>query len=627
MSAAPAVAVRTVALVGNPNAGKTALFNALTGLHQKVANYPGVTIERKQGTVQFAGTRLDLIDLPGTYSLEPVSPDERVTVDVLSGKIVGTAVPDLVVAVVDATAIARGLFLVTQLLDRSIPVVVALTMSDLATARGMRIDIEALSRALGVPAIAIATPKRVGLPALLAAMVEMAPRVPSQLTWTATVQAADPVLADAVARYAAIDAIVAEAVSGGADRANAPIDRVLLHPVLGFAIFLLIMGGLFATLFTVAAPLMDLCETLVSELGVRVSGWFPDGAAHSLVQDGIFGGVGAVLVFVPQIALLFLFLALLEDSGYLARAAFLMDRVLSKVGLHGRAFVPLLSGNACAIPGILATRTMSDSRDRLATILVLPFMSCSARLPVYALVVATVGASWMAWQQAALVTACYLLGIVAAVIAAWIGMKLRRSSATTPFLLELPAYRWPQPRQVLRSVWQGTAAFVTRAGTTIFFLAILIWAATTWPKPTIPDLTPAQEIEASLAGRLGRAIDPVLEPMGLDGTSGIGIIAAFAAREVFVSTLAIVHGTGEDGDLAATLQAERRPDGSPRWTLASGAALLVWFVLAMQCIATTAVVRRETGSWGWAIGQLVWMNVVAWLGAVATFQLLSRVLS
>ena len=627
MSAAPAVAVRTVALVGNPNAGKTALFNALTGLHQKVANYPGVTIERKQGTVQFAGTRLDLIDLPGTYSLEPVSPDERVTVDVLSGKIVGTAVPDLVVAVVDATAIARGLFLVTQLLDRSIPVVVALTMSDLATARGMRIDIEALSRALGVPAIAIATPKRVGLPALLAAMVEMAPRVPSQLTWTATVQAADPVLADAVARYAAIDAIVAEAVSGGADRANAPIDRVLLHPVLGFAIFLLIMGGLFATLFTVAAPLMDLCETLVSELGVRVSGWFPDGAAHSLVQDGIFGGVGAVLVFVPQIALLFLFLALLEDSGYLARAAFLMDRVLSKVGLHGRAFVPLLSGNACAIPGILATRTMSDSRDRLATILVLPFMSCSARLPVYALVVATVGASWMAWQQAALVTACYLLGIVAAVIAAWIGMKLRRSSATTPFLLELPAYRWPQPLQVLRSVWQGTAAFVTRAGTTIFFLAILIWAATTWPKPTIPDPTPAQEIEASLAGRLGRAIDPVLEPMGLDGTSGIGIIAAFAAREVFVSTLAIVHGTGEDGDLAATLQAERRPDGSPRWTLASGAALLVWFVLAMQCIATTAVVRRETGSWGWAIGQLVWMNVVAWLGAVATFQLLSRVLS
>ena len=626
MSAAPAVAVRTVALVGNPNAGKTALFNALTGLHQKVANYPGVTIERKQGTVQFAGTRLDLIDLPGTYSLEPVSPDERVTVDVLSGKIVGTAVPDLVVAVVDATAIARGLFLVTQLLDRSIPVVVALTMSDLATARGMRIDIEALSRALGVPAIAIATPKRVGLPALLAAMVEMAPRVPSQLTWTATVQAADPVLADAVARYAAIDAIVAEAVSGGADRANAPIDRVLLHPVLGFAIFLLIMGGLFATLFTVAAPLMDLCETLVSELGVRVSGWFPDGAAHSLVQDGIFGGVGAVLVFVPQIALLFLFLALLEDSGYLARAAFLMDRVLSKVGLHGRAFVPLLSGNACAIPGILATRTMSDSRDRLATILVLPFMSCSARLPVYALVVATVGASWMAWQQAALVTACYLLGIVAAVIAAWIGMKLRRSSATTPFLLELPAYRWPQPLQVLRSVWQGTAAFVTRAGTTIFFLAILIWAATTWPKPTIPDPTPAQEIEASLAGRLGRAIDPVLEPMGLDGTSGIGIIAAFAAREVFVSTLAIVHGTGEDGDLAATLQAERRPDGSPRWTLASGAALLVWFVLAMQCIATTAVVRRETGSWGWAIGQLVWMNVVAWLGAVATFQLLSRVL-
>ena len=627
MSAAPAVAVRTVALVGNPNAGKTALFNALTGLHQKVANYPGVTIERKQGTVQFAGTRLDLIDLPGTYSLEPVSPDERVTVDVLSGKIVGTAVPDLVVAVVDATAIARGLFLVTQLLDRSIPVVVALTMSDLATARGMRIDIEALSRALGVPAIAIATPKRVGLPALLAAMVEMAPRVPSQLTWTATVQAADPVLADAVARYAAIDAIVAEAVSGGADRANAPIDRVLLHPVLGFAIFLLIMGGLFATLFTVAAPLMDLCETLVSELGVRVSGWFPDGAAHSLVQDGIFGGVGAVLVFVPQIALLFLFLALLEDSGYLARAAFLMDRVLSKVGLHGRAFVPLLSGNACAIPGILATRTMSDSRDRLATILVLPFMSCSARLPVYALVVATVGASWMAWQQAALVTACYLLGIVAAVIAAWIGMKLRRSSTTTPFLLELPAYRWPQPLQVLRSVWQGTAAFVTRAGTTIFFLAILIWAATTWPKPTIPDPTPAQEIEASLAGRLGRAIDPVLEPMGLDGTSGIGIIAAFAAREVFVSTLAIVHGTGEDGDLAATLQAERRPDGSPRWTLASGAALLVWFVLAMQCIATTAVVRRETGSWGWAIGQLVWMNVVAWLGAVATFQLLSRVLS
>jgi ferrous iron transport protein B len=623
---APLAAVRTAALIGNPNAGKTALFNALTGLHQKVANYPGVTVERKLGSARFAGTRIDLVDLPGTYSLVPISPDERVAVAVLDGTIPDTPAPEVVVAVVDATALARGLFLVTQLLDRGLPLVVALTMSDLAAARGMVIDHAALESALGVPVIALSAPRRQGVPALLAAMLEAVPRPPVMRPWTVPdgPAPADPVLADAAARYAVIDALVAHAVRGGDQSADPAIDRVLLHPVWGMAAFLVIMGGLFTALFVAASPLMDGCQEAVSWAGTHVAGWLPHGVLRDLVRDGIFGGVGSVLVFVPQIALLFLFLAVLEDSGYLARAAFLMDRLLAQVGLHGRSFVPMLSGHACAIPGILATRTMADSRDRLATILVMPYMSCSARLPVYALVVATIGGAWAAWQKAALVTGCYLLGIAAAATAAWIGLKLRGRGARTTFLLELPAYRLPQARQVLRSVWTGSAAFVTKAGTTIFALSILIWALTAWPRPSTPDPTPEQAIAASVAGRVGRALDPVLEPMGLDGASGIGLVAAFAAREVYVSTMAIVYGVDDEGGLPARLQAERRSDGSPRWSFASGAALLVFFVLAMQCVATTAVVRRETGGWRWPLAQLAWMNAVAWLAAVVTYQGLSR---
>ncbi len=660
----PPLAPMQIALAGNPNCGKTTLFNALTGLRQKVANYPGITVEKKTGrTLLPDDSQAEVLDLPGTYSLIATSPDEEVTAGILNGTWPGTKAPDRVVAVVDVCTLARGLFLVSQLLTLGRPLVIALTMVDIAQRRGLKIDHEALSTALGVPVVPIVAAQRTGLLALRAAVAEavVVPVPPSLAARLAEVtQSPDQPLADSTARYAWIDALLADGViSGVKTHPGSRLDTFLLHPVFGLLFFCAIMAGLFISLFTLAAPLMDACQQTITGLGAWVTTSMPNGDLKSLINDGLFAGAGSVVVFVPQIAVLFLFLAILEDSGYLARAAFLMDRPLRAVGLHGKSFIPLLSSFACAIPGIMATRTINSRRERLATILVAPFMSCSARLPVYALLIAAVFGHLPGWQQGLIMLGLYLLGIAAAALVAWLTTRFCADLGNAPFILEMPSYKLPDPREIARQVWRNALTFLTKAGTTIFALSIVIWALTTYPKPSATDIAAttsaftatwlpsaaadhataityataleqhlaSEALATSAAGHLGRAIEPVIAPLGFDWKIGIGLVGAFAAREVFVSTLGIVYAVGDSGEetggLQAAMRADRRPDGTPVWTTAVGFGVLVWFVLAMQCVSTTVIVRRETAGWTWPLIQLVGMNLLAWVVCFALHRVLA----
>lgn len=730
--AAPA-ALRTVALGGNPNCGKTTLFNALTGLRQKVANYPGITVEKKTGRCTLAdGQVIDVLDLPGTYSLVPSSPDEQVAMEVLRGLRPDTPPPDVIIAVVDASNLARNLYLVSQLMELRRPMVVALNMSDIAARRGQPVDAQMLARELGVPVVPVVGHKALGIDALKAALAQAA--VPALPTWTLPAQLAtavstvadalgslptdererfarrllaqensadlaavraDPAVsvalaattvdpaavmqADIEARYRWIDSIVTRVVAPGSFKPGCTltdkVDAVLVHPVLGLGIFGLIMAALFVTIFLVADPLMGACEDAITWLGALITNGMDGGTLKSLLADGVFAGVGGVVVFVPQIALLFLFLALLEDSGYLARAAFLMDKLLAKVGLHGRSFIPMLSSFACAIPGIMATRTIESPKERLATILVAPFMSCSARLPVYGLLIGaffgpamfagTAYEPWMGVIQGGIMLACYVLGILAAAGTAYACKIFLGKGAVTPFILELPTYKLPQLGEVARQVWSNTAKFLTKAGTIIFCLSIVLWAMAYFPRLpdakvlevanrvnatplVIPaDATPEQDeeirngraaeideavagaqLEYSVSGRIGHAIEPVIAPLGYDWKIGVGLIAAFAAREVFVSNLAVVYSVGDPEEdqtpLEDAIRADTYDDGKPVWTPVVAASLLVWFVLAMQCISTTAVVRRETGGWKWPLIQLGYMTALAYVCALITYQVGSR---
>jgi ferrous iron transport protein B len=728
-----------IALAGNPNAGKTTVFNGLTGLRQRVANYPGVTVERKSGTCALPdGSQAEVIDLPGAYSLVSTSPDEQVAMEVLRGQRSGTAAPNVVIAVLDAANLPRHLFLLSQLIDLGRPLVVALNCIDIAERRGIRVDVAALERALGVPVVPVVGHRRTGIDALRAAILKA--RVPTPQAWpwpeafvaetrtlpvrllvgdpagdlaaARTERATDlaaaqqrlaaagvePVQADIAARYQWADALIAATVTSDARRRTVSdrADAVLVHPVAGLGIFALIMALVFLTVFTVAGPLQDWCSErwawLVGQLVTRL----PDGLLASLVSGVLGDGVGAVVPFVPQIALLFICLGILEDSGYLARAAFLMDRLLSRLGLHGKSFVPLLTSFACAIPGILATRTITSVRERLATILVAPFMSCGARLPVYILIIDVLFAEQPGWVQALIFLGCYALGILAAVFTALLFRLVRRAEAASPFILELPTYKLPQPTQVLTATWLGVREFLVRAGTIIMALSVVLWglktfpqlpeaertavearAAAAWdaehppqppqpvapPEPAIieesapgtPTPSPTRltheptaaaedperaatidraiagaEIAHSAYGRLGHAIEPVIAPLGFDWKIGVGLVGAFAAREVFVATIGMVYGSGREeaedsASLHAAMRAERHPDGRAVWTPLTGAVLLIWFVLAMQCISTTVVVRRETGTWRWALAQLVYMNVLAWVTCLAVYQLGTRV--
>jgi ferrous iron transport protein B len=810
------VGTLTVALAGNPNSGKTTLFNALTGLRQKVANYPGVTVEKKTGRCKLNDGRwIDVIDLPGTYSLISRSLDEQVAMEVLRGLRKDTKPPDVVIVVVDASNLQRNLYLVSQLIELGRPLVVALNMMDVAERRGVRISPGILSQELGVPVVPIVGHKRRGIHELKDAILKAAvaplpdwslpdamryellvvggglaildshegsalhvpneghatvdnsaiapppsPEAADQSTdpsfkptppraWicndnvsrridryeaiaerlligdcatdlkeiaaskpVASLLSAsnsrlsalgiDPMQADIEAHYTWIDTVAGKVIGLAEDdepARNSPatqpgevlpyetpkprprnltekVDAILIHRVWGLLIFATIMGVLFISMFWLAQPIMDAIQSGVGALGDLITRHMTDGPIKSLITDGIFKGVGAVVVFVPQIGILFLFLAILEDSGYLARAAFLMDRLLSKVGLHGKSFIPLLSSFACAIPGIMATRTIENRKDRLATILVAPFMSCSARLPVYTLLIGTCFAAYGALTQAGMMLGLYALGILAAAGTAFVFKRTMTKGSATSFILELPSYKLPQVSQIARQVFINTRAFLTKAGTTIFCLSVILWAMAYYPRlpaeqsNKIPQLVhrgiavgvlpitghrtgggdyvtraegeaieremvtqriAAAQSEYSISGRLGHLMEPALRPLGFDWKIGIGLVSAFAAREVFVSSMGIVYSVGDidpDKTGTASLQDAMRADhytsgphaGHPVWTPLVAISLLVWFVLAMQCMSTIAIVRRETGGWGWPLFMLAYMNVLAYVACLIVFQ-------
>ena len=647
-----------IALAGNPNAGKTTLFNALTGMKQKVANFPGVTVERKEGVWKFDENQARLIDLPGLYSLDATSLDEQIARDVLTGKVDGLSKPDAIIAVVDATNLERNLYLVTQLFEYKIPVVVALTMVDVFEKQKHEIDTKKLSKMLGVPVVSITASSGRGIEELaekVSQVVNSESKISNDLS-----ENDETDNAKIFARYNFISDAVQESVKHN-DLAehnfSEKIDRVLTHKFFGLVILIGILLLVFQTIFSWAELPMNLLESGFGALGEFAKSHLPEGILADLITDGIIAGVGGVLVFLPQILLLFLFISILEDTGYMARAAFLLDKLMSKVGLHGKAFLPLMSSFACAIPGIMAARTIENPKDRLATILIAPFMSCSARLPVYTLMIATFFAGQKVFGfvsvGAVLMLAMYALGTIVAIIAAFILKKTVLKSETPPFVMELPPYRMPNFRTVFQNMFTRAGLFVKRAGTVILAISIVLWALTYFPRP-IETATPEQEaakfekvvescgceleaakkieeekqslaLQNSYAGQLGHAIEPVIAPLGFDWKIGIALISSFAAREVLVSTLSIIYNVGKDSEadsetLTSAIRDAKRADGTPVWTPLTAITLMVFFVLAMQCMSTIAIVRRETNSWKWTMFMVGYMTILAYVAAFITYQ-------
>ncbi|MFC4993467.1 ferrous iron transport protein B [Rubritalea tangerina] len=621
----------TVALVGNPNAGKTTLFNALTGENQKVGNYSGVTVSRKSGSFRSPqGRKIDLIDLPGCYSLSPQSPDEKVTHDVLSGQQENEQRPDITVCVLDASALERHLQLAMEVIELGHPVVVALNMVDLAESRGIHLDPTILSEELGVPVVPIQANKNKGIVELKQALRHPFPSV-APPKWKTTGSDQE--------RLAARTAFIKEVCGEAARRENDgtltltdKIDSFLLHPFTGWVALIGIMLGIFWTIFSLSSYPMDFIDETFGSLGEWTTTQLPDGDFNNLIVDGVIAGIGGTVIFLPQIVLLFFFIALMEASGYMARAAFLMDRVMNLVGLSGKAFLPLLSSHACAIPGIMAARTVDSAKERLITILIAPWMSCSARLPVYTLLIAMLLPQADSLKQAAVMLAIYATGIITALIAARI-LKGRLAEDETPshFMLELPPYRLPQLKYLARHIWDRAWAFLKRAGTIILALSIILWALQTYPKPE--ENSPAAEdpalaLEQSFMGQIGHTIEPVFKPLGYDWRTATSVLTSFAAREVFVSSLKISYSISEDADedeqdllLREELAAATWPDGRKIYTPLTLLSLLVFFIYALQCLPTSAVVARETNSYKWAIGQLAGMSLFAYLAALAVFQI------
>ncbi len=605
---------RTFALVGNPNTGKTTLFNALTGLRQKVANYPGVTVEKKTGTGRNRhGEAFTVIDLPGAYSLDAKSPDEEVTRAVLHGERADTPQPDAVICLVDAGNLERHLYLATQVMELGLPVIVVVNKTDAAEARGITIATQKLTERLGVPVVPMQANERVGMEALQVALSAE----PVKANWK-------PVEGDTAARYVAIGELLEGAVARSDEERLTPSDRwdrVLVHPVLGWLVLLGILGGLFFTLFSLAGIPMDLIEGAFGWLGGQVEARMAPGDLRALITEGIIGGVGGVVIFLPQILILFFFIGLMENTGYLARVSFMMDRLMAGVGLNGKAFVPLLSSYACAIPGIMATRTMESARDRLITTLIAPITSCSARLPVYVMLIALMLPVGTAGQKALVMLGLYVLSIIGVYAFAYVFNRTLARQEQTLFVLELPAYQRPSWREIGLQMYDRGKIFLRRAGTLILGLSIVLWALTTYPKSDSED--GSEQLAQSYAGKLGHAIEPVIEPLGYDWKMGIGLVASFAAREVFVSTMSIIYlGEEADDDSVRNRMAnETRADGKPAYNVRTCLSLLVFYVFAMQCLSTVAVTRRETNSWRWAILQVVYLTGFAYLAALATYQI------
>jgi ferrous iron transport protein B len=702
-----------LALVGNPNTGKTTLFNRLTGSRQKIGNYPGVTVEKKSGTWQLGGRAATLVDLPGAYSLAASSPDERVALDFLTGHLAGEAKPDAVICVVDASNLVRNLFLASQVADLGLPLVISLNMSDAAEKAGIRVDAALLSRHLGVPVVRTVATKGEGIAALEKAVRQAVDQrtLMAQVPWPEAVgravkylaaglekegvpplepgelrrilfdhrsavleragwpEGSDPqpllsasrdiltaagfhaASAEALLRYEHLGHLTADAIAWPEQRRRTMterIDAVLTHRVAGLAIFAAMMLVVFQSIYTWAGPFMDAIESVVARVQDLVAPWFAAWpAVQSLVIDGVVGGVGGVLVFLPQILILFFFIALLEDTGYMARGAFLMDKMFGWCGLNGKSFVPMLSSYACAIPGILATRTIEDPRARLTTILVAPLMSCSARLPVYTLMIgAFIEPSHGAAVAGITLLAAHVVGLAVAIPVAWSMNKFVLRTRPQPFLLEMPPYRLPRLRDIFWRMWERAREFLVRAGTVIVAMTIIIWALVYFPRPpevreqTVASLSALNDqaaveravaaayLEQSYLARAGRAVQPLFAPAGFDWKITVGVLASFPAREVIIATLGTIYGIGHDADedsgdlrsaLARDLWTHGARTGQAVFTVPVALAVMVFFALCLQCGATVAVMAKEAG-WGWAVFGFVYMTAFAWLGAVLTYQ-------
>ncbi|MDO5609897.1 MAG: ferrous iron transporter B [Pseudomonadota bacterium] len=612
-----AAASPRIALVGNPNSGKTALFNLLTGSRQKVANYAGVTVERKLGwLLTGTGRSCAVLDLPGAYSLSPASLEEAIARDVCRGFYPGEAVPDLLVCVVDATNLRLHLRFVLELKSLGLPIIVALNQMDAATRRGVRIDVEALSRGLDLPVVETIAVRGDGANALLARIEQaIADGLPAA-------QAASE-LPEADGLHAETRRLIEASVSMPRRTAQIDdvLDRWLLHPVFGLLTLALVMFLMFQAVYAWATPLMDVIEAGSAWLGDSVGGLMADGPLRGLLVDGIIAGLGGVVVFLPQILILFFFILILEESGYLPRAAFLLDRTMAAAGLSGRSFIPLLSSFACAVPGVMATRSIHDPRDRLATILVAPLMTCSARLPVYALLIGAfiprqkvLGGLEL---QGLVLFALYLAGIVSALIVSWVMKRWRRDTGEHALLLELPSYRLPHWRDLLIGLYERMMIFLKRVGGIILAMTVLLWFLLNFPAAPADAVGPA--IDYSLAGRIGHALAVVFAPIGFNWEICIALIPAMAAREVAVSSLATVYAVAASSDeaSAAALSSLIAQD----WSLATALSLLVWFIYAPHCISTLATIKRETGSWKQTAFATGYLFALAYLASFATYQL------
>ena len=604
-----------VALVGNPNSGKTALFNALTGAHQKVANYAGVTVERKEGLIRGAsGRSMSVLDLPGTYSLRARSPDEEVTRDAVLGRLAGEAPPDVVVCVADATNLRLVLRLILELKAVGRPMVLALNMYDIAQRQGLRIDLERLRGELGVPIVTTVATRRRGIDDLIAAVEAQADAAAlSENHW----RSPDAAELRTAAREAERIMKACVRPPERPDTLTGRIDSVLLHPVVGLLILFALLFVMFQAVFSWAAPLMDGIEGGIGWLGGLVAALLPDGLLRSLIVDGIISGVGSVLVFLPQILILFLFIIALEDFGYMARAAFLMDRIMGGAGLHGRAFIPLLSSFACAIPGVMAARVIDSKRDRLTTILVAPLMTCSARIPVYTLIIAAFIPNERVWGfanlQGLVMFGLYAAGIVSALLVSLVIRKVFWRGAVEPFMMELPTYKVPDLKSVGFNLWLRAKIFLNRAGRIILPAVIILWVLATFPYP--PENATLPAIDYSFAGMIGRALEPIFAPIGFNWQMVIALIPGMAAREVAVAALgttyAIADAENATGLLASTL--------ASHWSLATALSFLAWYIFAPQCVATLGVVRRETNSLKWTWIMIGYMFGLAYLASLITY--------
>jgi ferrous iron transport protein B len=609
-----------LALVGTPNSGKTSLFNALTGSRQKVANYPGVTVERKEGTfVTPRGRQVSLVDLPGTYSLRGRSPDEEITRDIVLGRTKGEALPDLVLCVADSTNLRLTIRLLLELKSTGRPLALVLNMFDIAKRRGVTVDVPRLSEALGVPVVTSIAVRKGGTADLL------------RLTDEILAQARSPdrenlwqplTVSQLRATQREADRIIATTVSlpERPDTWTARIDAVVLHPIGGLAILFLILFVMFQAVFAWAQPLMEVLSSSFDAAGQYVHDTLPADLLQSFLQNGVISGVGSVIVFLPQIIIIFLFILLLEDFGYMARAAFLMDRIMGGAGLHGRAFIPLLSSFACAIPGIMATRVIDNRRDRLTTILIAPLMTCSARIPVYTLIISAFIPPGQVWGwinlQGLVMFGLYAIGIASALgVSFLVKFFMWRDYQPAPFMLELPDYKLPRVRSIAIGIYNRAKMFLQRAGTTIFAMMVLIWFLASFPQPPAGAEGPA--INYSLAAMIGKTIAPLLAPVGFNWQIAVALIPGMAAREVAVAALGTVYAIEGGKEAAAQIGQVL----ATKWSLATALSLLAWYIFAPQCASTLAVIRRETGSWTWMAATFAYMLALAYAASLVTYNI------